>query len=169
MKRQLQRLAIGALFAASVGMADQAHATFSVVLDCYGTGGNPDWSQSNNKITVTALMTNGVLLNLGSVVPRYQYCRSEGSAPFFVNGDYLATQVQWIHVTTNGKDNFWIDRVQLWDGSWFHRSTGAILTLVTQWGINNNVGYCISKQASDGYDNPFCFETVATPSRTFYR
>jgi hypothetical protein len=146
-----------ALCLGALGICSSARADIMVVLDCFGNGGQPDWARSNNRITVTATIhVDGqpdFPLTLGSSA--VTDCRSDdqGGGPF-MSAAFNSSNVKDIRVTTNGTDVLFIDKIKLFSG------TRNVWGLAGRWGVDDNTGWCVSRDSRDG-NNPFCTTGLA--------
>ena len=157
MTRPLNKLVAALAFCVSaLSMMGTAQAAgFSVRLDCHGTNGLPSWAATSDVITVSARI-NGFYNVLGSVVPGANWCDGEDEISFSLAA-FSAADVDMVRVTTTGSNSFWMDQVTLRDST-----SGAEY----HWGVDNNVGYCVSRTASDG-NNSYCFDAVAKTTYDF--
>lgn len=137
-------------------VTSEAHASFTMQVDCYGNNGQPSWATTTNGISFQAKI-NGYWEELayGSIAS----CPYDDSYAFW-SPAFNESNVTALRVTTNGSDTFWIDKAALW--------SGYLSTKVASWGVNNNVGYCISEDYSDG-NNAYCWNGGAFDPFTFNR
>jgi hypothetical protein len=146
------------LFAALTAFSPKAHADFTVIIDCRGASGQPTWAPSFDGIRVHAFITATASWK---ELPRAPgTCRIDDGWIFHQAG----LDVDDIHpgvglkVTTNGSDALFIDKLTLWQHHCSQAGVGC--TKEQQWGVDNNVGYCVSETPSDG-NNSFCLQSVA--------
>lgn len=154
----LRLFAASAVGLVALSFSNHARADLMVILDCHGNGGEPrDWPGTNNRITVSATIhidgQQDFPLTLGSST--VTDCRNDdqGGGPF-MKAAFVGSNVKDIRVTTNGSDALFIDKLKLYSGS------NNVWGLVGQWGVDDNTGFCVSRQSSDG-NNPFCTTSLA--------
>jgi hypothetical protein len=143
MTRALALFSFVSTFAA---LGSSAHAVgFNLKIDCHGSNGLPDWSHSPNTIKVEALI-HGFWNTVATFVPTPELCGQEDMIRLAFPA-FSGFEVQTIRFSTNGTNVFWMDEFVLADVS-------ASPTF-WKWGIDNNVGFCFSKQSTDGA-NSYC-------------
>jgi len=147
-KNPIGLCAAGLLLAGSLGFVGEAHANFTVRIDCRGDGGLPTWSATRDTITVYAMIL-GWWVKVGSKV--MDDCSTENSQLISYSGPAYAHDVSRLIISTNGTNNFWIDEFALLNqaGDKFD-----------SWGVDNDVGYCLSKNFAEG-NTPYCWQERA--------
>ena len=121
-----------------------------VTLDCHGSGGNPNWSHTNDTITVEARV-NRSNNKMGSMTVPKSRCDQDDEL-VFTFPSFTADDVVQLIISTNGSDAFWIDRVRLYDagyGSTGQNGTITLPKLRMYWDKNDNFGYCLSTDSKD--------------------
>ena len=142
-------VAAAAVVASSTLAPAQAHASYSVNIDCTGfPNAIPNWAGTVNTITVKAHKKNGTVKQLFSGVISNSSCITFGNIIQGFDTDSMSN-VKKISVTTNGNDAFWIDSLWLNNGSSF-----------ITWGVQNQIGWCVSTDPADG-NNSHCEQAKA--------
>jgi hypothetical protein len=147
-------ISLGFLGLASDASADAAG--FKVKIDCHGTNGLPTWSETTNNVKIIAYV-NGYPITLRSPAPvTPAQCNVEDGITVSYAA-FSAPDVDKIIVSIDGSDAFWMDNVTLvnYDGK-----------TEKKWGVENNVGYCISTNSADGA-NAYCLDGKSPASKTF--
>jgi hypothetical protein len=151
MSKNLRTFTLGLLLAGALapptGGTSIAKATSpyaAIRLDNYPNGGSISNTGTKNTITVwyfSCLYNNWVQAGARSITS------VSGTNDFTINtGDLY--DLSKIEIATNGGDWFWLDQLELIDGS----------TSIWSWGIDNTVGACISTEPTDGNDS-ICWPT----------
>jgi hypothetical protein len=148
-KHGARHLLAAVTLALVMGVAPTAFARgFGVRVDCRGNGGNPSWSASNDTISVMVLIRDKWEK---VAAKKMSACGDDNSQSFYVDA-FEATDIKGIALVNFGKDTFWVDDLEIWYGNFQH--------LAWSWGVDNNVGVCLSAQASDG-DSAHCYNGTA--------
>lgn len=150
MKRTLLLLAfsMGAL-----SVAGGAQAQYSVILDCHGDGGLPSWAQTTDKITIKVYVHG--YEDFTAWTTRAILCDKDEQLILQSNNFKDARDVTKITISTSGHNTYWLDKLLV---------VGRIYR--QQWGVDNNVGWCFSKDPLDG-NRPYCWKATAYPSVDF--
>lgn len=140
----------------SLAVADGAHAAFSVVVDCHGNNGKPDWAGTNDNVEVYAKI-NGYWEKIydGDAAP----CHYENSLTINSSA-FNATDVKGLSFAIYNTDRWFIDKWEV--------RTSANGAVSWSRGIDNNVGYCVSEDPNDG-NTSFCQDNIAKDFYTFCR
>ena len=119
----------------------------TVRLDCYGDGTIQHTGTSN---TITITVVSAVGRETMTVVPTDSACEPDVVGSILTGGvtdyygiskqftSYTSYPVQYVRISTNGDNGFWMDQVSLSAG-------GAS----DNWGVNGERGYCLSTDPSD--------------------
>lgn len=170
--RFISKLLVIVAFYVAVSSVSTAQASVLVVIDCHGTGGNPNWSHTSSSISATVRIQSHnnqmrqYTSNTQYVTVPASKCDQDGEVAFWLFS-FTAYDVAQVAVTTSGSDAFWIDRVTLYESE----STSSVYvpnpTTAAQWGIDNNFGYCLSTDANDGA-NSYCTGGLAQTTWYFH-
>lgn len=157
MSKRLKTVLLAGLFAAFLSAAGSAtaRADFMVKIDC--AAGQPDWGGSRDWVHVSAKINNA-WVEVGSYISGLPNCTGDWSMGLST-GPWNVNDVQALRIYTNGTDTFWIDRIALADNN---------QNIVETWGDNDFIGFCFSKDSSDGR-NAWCWNNRAYSGITFNR
>ncbi|MDD9970938.1 MAG: hypothetical protein OXR73_32165 [Myxococcales bacterium] len=153
-------LVLGAFVASLSGYATEAHAeSFKLRLDNYLNPSGYGHAATPASVIVTVYFNNGGLALKSRVLDTVS-----GSHDFTFNpSNNGANTINYIEIALNStppmaNNLFILDQLEL-----FNSSGQKIRT----WGLDNEYGYCISWQASDG-SNSHCHDGKAYWGRSFF-
>ena len=153
-------LAALALCIATTSFAGDALAAgFKVVIDCHGDDGYPTWSESNGPLTIQAHI-NGAWVTVAS---NFSISNAECLVEDGVTKSYPAFSwdiVDSLKISNSGNDALFMDRVFLADSSGVKK---------VYWGIDNNIGYCLSQEEEGPETWAYCWNSRFYTSLTFPR
>ncbi len=156
--KKLIALAAFVLCIATTGFANGAFAAgFGVKIDCHGDDGYPRWSESNGPIIITAQVNNAWITLTRNLVITNSMCTVEDGV-FVTYPAFSWDIVQKIKIENTSTDGLFMDRVFL---------TNSSGTIKDSWGVDNNIGYCLSTEAEDPESWAYCWNATFYPSRTF--
>ena len=153
-------LATVALCIATTGFAGNGLAAgFKVIIDCHGDDGYPTWSESGGPITIKAYV-NGAWVTVAS---NFSISNAQCIVEDGVTKSYPAFSwdvVEKLKITNDGNDALFMDRVFLADSDGVQK---------VYWGIDNNIGYCLSQQEEGPETWAYCWNTRFYTGITFLR
>lgn len=128
---------------------DGLAAGFKVIIDCHGDDGHPVWSESSGPLTIKAYI-NGAWVTVASdfSISNAQCLVEDG-----VTKSYPAFSwdlVDSLRIRNDGNDALFMDRVFLADSSGTKKAS---------WGIDNNIGYCLSQEEEGPETWAYCWNT----------
>jgi hypothetical protein len=134
-------LAVAAFAIVAGGASNEAHASFTVRLDNSSNPTGVSWAATANNVGVCVVLDNdpfGLCWPLDDTRPLSSI---SGSHDFEYTFSETVSNIVSITVTIDGGDSFWIDQIELFNAS--H---------VEVWsdGADNEGGWCLSTQPSDG-------------------
>jgi hypothetical protein len=154
MKRYFSLLSLFTLLLALGFTGSAAARGFGVRVDCRGNGGNPTWAPTSD-LVIVMVMINGEWFGVRS--GPLTKCTDDRSNSFYIDA-FEAKDITQIAVINYGADAFWMDDLEIWYGNFERLAWSA--------GVDNNVGYCLSTEKSDG-NSAYCHD--GTASMTFQR
>ena len=132
-------------------------AGFGVIIDCHGDGGYPTWSESNGPITIKAYI-NGAWVTVAS---NFSISNSQCTVEDGVYKTFPAFSwdiVDKIKISNGGTDGLFMDVVYLTDASG---------TKKIRWGVDNNIGYCLSTEKEGPETWAYCWNAQFYTSLNF--
>lgn len=137
-------------FGAVLVHIDTARADFCISVDCHGNDGLPGWAKTGNTITVESWFQSFDTERkyTWSFVP--DQCSDDHWWDICYATSAYPAGIERIRISTNGHNAFWIDKVWLSAERLRYTGDGKF-----QWGVDNNRGWCLSTDASDG-NNAYC-------------